>query len=205
MKRFSQLYVYTTINQLTYITSIRSKNSLKFLFCFSYSSIRLSGKCLSFSNVFFTTVHLHKNVKTSLWNVAVFIATKQNGSYVIRRNNIKQKTLCVYYFLIKRKKLFGQTNVCRNQLFWPTILWNRYLTLRKEIRGKSTFHPFLVESQRILLERYKTLLTNRTRFGSGLTSSSYFQDSVATPTPSPFLRLRLRTLFSFILRRNGVR
>ena len=36
------------------------------------------------------------NVKPSLWNVAVFISTKQNGSYVIRQNNIKQETLCVY-------------------------------------------------------------------------------------------------------------
>ena len=56
-------------------------------------------------------LHLHTNVKPSLWNIAVFISTKQNGSYVIRQNNIKQKTLCVYYFLIKRKKLFGQPNI----------------------------------------------------------------------------------------------
>ena len=30
---------------------------------------------------------------------------------VIRQNNIEQKTLCVYYFLIERKKLFGQPNI----------------------------------------------------------------------------------------------
>ena len=41
----------------------------------------------------------------------VFISTEQNGSYVIRQNNIKEKTLCVYYFFIKRKKLFGQPNI----------------------------------------------------------------------------------------------
>ena len=54
-------------------------------------------------------MHLHTNVKPSLWNVAVFISTEQNGSYVIRQNNIKQKT-CIYS-LIKWQKLFGQTNI----------------------------------------------------------------------------------------------
>ena len=72
--------------------------------------IRLSGKCLSFANVFFTTVHLRTNVKPSLWNVTVFISREQNGSCVIRQNNIKQKMLRVYYFHIKRKKLSGQPN-----------------------------------------------------------------------------------------------
>ena len=56
-------------------------------------------------------MYLHTNVKPNLQNVAVFISTEQNGSYVIRQNNIKQRTLCVYYFLIKRKKLFGQPNI----------------------------------------------------------------------------------------------
>ena len=31
--------------------------------------------------------------------------------WIFRQNNIKQKRLCVYYLLIKRKKLFGQPNV----------------------------------------------------------------------------------------------
>ena len=44
----------------------------------------------------------------------MFISTEQDGSYVIRQNNIKQKTLRVYYFLIKRKKLFGQSNTLEN-------------------------------------------------------------------------------------------
>ena len=73
--------------------------------------VRLSGKYLSFADVFFTTVHLRRNAKSSLWNIAVFIPTEQNGSYVIRGNNIKQGTLCVYYLLIKQKKLFGQPNI----------------------------------------------------------------------------------------------
>ena len=77
-----------------------------------YWNIRLSRKCLSFANVLFTTVHRRTNVKLSQWNVTVFISTEQNRSYVIRRNNIKRKTLCVYYFLIKQKKLFGQPNIC---------------------------------------------------------------------------------------------
>ena len=33
-----------------------------------------------------------------------------NRTKWIVRNSTKQKTLCVYYFLIKRKKLFGQPN-----------------------------------------------------------------------------------------------
>ena len=55
--------------------------------------------------------HLYTNEKSSLWNIAVFISSEQNGSYVIRQNNIKQKTLRVYYFLIKRKKLSGQPSI----------------------------------------------------------------------------------------------
>ena len=80
-------------------------------FSITGQSIRLSEKWLSFANVFFTTVYLHTNVKPSLWNLTVFISTEQNRSYVIRQNNINQKTLCLYYFLIKRKKLFGQPNI----------------------------------------------------------------------------------------------
>ena len=75
-------------------------------------SVFLSQTC------FFTTVHLHTNVKPSLWNVAVFISTEQNESYVIRQNNINQKTSCVYYFLVKRKKLFGQPDIIK---FWVKV------------------------------------------------------------------------------------
>ena len=41
---------------------------------------------------------------------------------VIRQNSIKQKTLCVYYFLIKRKKLSRQSNI------FVQISHNRYFT-----------------------------------------------------------------------------
>ena len=47
------------------------------------------------------------------WNQVCEMSTEQNWSYVIRQNNIKQKALYVYYFLIKRKKLFGQSNTWR--------------------------------------------------------------------------------------------
>ena len=98
-------------------------------------------KCFSFANVFFTTVHLHTNVKPSVWNVAVFISTERNGSYVIRQNNIKQKT-CVYYFLIQRKKLFGQPNrrydktaVCK--YFFSHYIWNK-------IRKLNYIHTYIL-------------------------------------------------------------
>ena len=69
-----------------------------------------------------TAVHLHTNVKPSLWNVAVFISTEQNGSYVIRQNNIKQRRLCIYYFLIKRKIFFGQPNTLFSEVIFLSIL-----------------------------------------------------------------------------------
>ena len=81
--------------------------------------IRLSGKCLSSANV-----------KPSLWNVAVFTSTEQNGSYVIQQNNIKQKTLWIYYFVVKRKKLFGQPNT------WiHSKRRGLYIGIKKQIRG----------------------------------------------------------------------
>ena len=49
-----------------------------------------------------------RNAKPSPCNVAAFISTERNESYVIRQSNIKQKTLCVYYFLVKREKLLRQ-------------------------------------------------------------------------------------------------
>ena len=53
------------------------------------------------------------------WNQGceMFISTEQNGSYVIRENNIKNIVvyvllsiigLCAYYFLTKRRELLGQ-------------------------------------------------------------------------------------------------
>ena len=71
--------------------------------------IRLSGKCLSFANVFCTTMHLYTHVKPSLWNVAVFISTEENGSYVIRQNDIKQRNVVRLLFPHKRKETFRTT------------------------------------------------------------------------------------------------
>lgn len=36
--------------------------------------------------------------------IRISVLLEQNGSYVIQRNNIKQKILCIYCFLIKREK-----------------------------------------------------------------------------------------------------
>ena len=66
------------------------------------------------------------------------ISTEQNESYVIRKNNIKQRTLCVYYFLIKRKKPFGQPNrkIYLSKFKYKYNVytrWQRYIT--KELRS----------------------------------------------------------------------
>ena len=82
----------TRYNTLEYLTSKNiSKHHPSIAQWLKLRIIRLFGKCLSFANVFFTTMQLHTNVKPSLWNVALFISTEQNGLYVIRENNIKQK------------------------------------------------------------------------------------------------------------------
>ena len=60
-------------------------------------------------NVFFTTLHLRRNAKPSLRNVALFISTEQNGSYVIRQNNIKQKNVMRLLFSHKTKETFRTT------------------------------------------------------------------------------------------------
>lgn len=69
--------------------------------------IRLSQKCLSSTNMPFSTMHLCTNMKPELSNVMVFILIEQNGSDMIQLNNIKQKMLCKYCFLVKPKKLLG--------------------------------------------------------------------------------------------------
>ena len=46
--------------------------------------IRLSGKCLSSTDMSFTTMHLYTNMKPNLSNVVILILIEQNGSYVIR-------------------------------------------------------------------------------------------------------------------------
>ena len=74
-----------------------------------FNRIKLLEKCLSFANVLFTTVLLRTNVKPSLWNVAVFISTEQNGSYVIRKNNIKQKNVVRLLFPHTTKETFRTT------------------------------------------------------------------------------------------------
>ena len=64
---------------------------------------------LSFTDTSFITTHLYTNMKPNLSNVVIFILIEQNGSYVIRYNNMKRK-MCIHYFLIKQKKLFGRPN-----------------------------------------------------------------------------------------------
>ena len=45
--------------------------------------IRLSEKCLSFTDTSSTTMHLYTNMKPNLSNVVIFILIEQNESYVI--------------------------------------------------------------------------------------------------------------------------
>ena len=49
-------------------------------------------------SIFLPQICFFTTVKPSLWNVTLFISIERNR-------------LCVYYFLIKRKKLFGQPNI----------------------------------------------------------------------------------------------
>ena len=46
--------------------------------------IKLSEKCLSFTDTSFTTTHLYINMKLNPSNVVIFILIEQNGSHVIR-------------------------------------------------------------------------------------------------------------------------
>ena len=50
----------------------------------SQTCIRLSEKCLSFTDTFFTITHLYTIMKPNLSNVVIFILIEQNGSYIIR-------------------------------------------------------------------------------------------------------------------------
>ena len=68
-------------------------------------------------SVFLLQTRLYTNVKPNLSNVVIFFLIEQNGSYVIRQNNIKRKMLCIHYFLIKRKKLFGRPNIFKNRFY----------------------------------------------------------------------------------------
>ena len=77
-------------------------------FLYKWQDNRLSGKCLSFINVFF--YNSAPSYKRDTKSVKYVNMCKIRVKYVIRQNNIKQKTLYAYYFLIKQKKLFGQTN-----------------------------------------------------------------------------------------------
>ena len=44
------------------------------------NNVRLSEKCLSFTDTSFITTHLYTNVKPNLSNVVIFILIEQNGS-----------------------------------------------------------------------------------------------------------------------------
>ena len=82
-------------------------------------SVFLSQTC------FFTTMHLHANVKPSPWNVSVYISTEQNGSYVIRQNNIKQK---------RKKETFRTT--------WYHSPYKRFKNIVPVYKGDDSERPF---------------------------------------------------------------
>ena len=120
--------------------------------------IRLSEKCLSFANVFLTTMHLYTNAKPSLRIVVVSILTEQNGSYTIRQNNIKQKMLCVSYFLIKAKKLFGQPIVRQFLSFYvSTLLCKKSWA----IFNSNNFEPILPWCNNHIFRKYAYIILRR--------------------------------------------
>ena len=93
----------------------------------------LSERCLSFTDTSFITMHLCTNRKPNLSNVVIFILIEQNESYVIRQNNVKRK-MCVHYFLIKRKKLFGRPNTY-TYIYFNIVFYYKFISQRQEIRS----------------------------------------------------------------------
>ena len=66
-------------------------------------------------------------MKPNLSNIVIFILIEQNGSYVIRQNNMERKMLCIQYFLIRRKKLSGRPNTYRLRYLQLRRLWLQLL------------------------------------------------------------------------------
>lgn len=66
-------------------------------------SIRFSQKFLSFYKKVIDAQHF-------LFYIMIhFVLLVENGSYKIQQNNIKEKMLRIYYFLIKQTDTFGTT------------------------------------------------------------------------------------------------
>ena len=63
-------------------------------------------------------------------------------SCIIQYTNIKQNTLCVHYFLIKRKKLFGLFNRTKHGPDERTLSW------KVTLRTNSFFNPFQIPDDR---------------------------------------------------------
>ena len=79
LHRNSVLVILWCIEKYEQTNETRLK--LKYVF---ERTIRLSEKCLSFTDTSFTTTHLYTNMKPNPSNVVLFILIEQNGSYVIR-------------------------------------------------------------------------------------------------------------------------
>ena len=74
--------------------------------------------------------------------VVHFIPIEQyENRTVIQWNNIKQKMLCIYYLLIKRKKLLGQPDI--NHIFILHTLWNFAIYLNQQIASANSYFPYL--------------------------------------------------------------
>ena len=93
----------------------------------------LSERCLSFTDISFIIARLCTNRKPNLSNVVIFILIEQNGSYVIRQNNVKRK-MRIHYFLIKRKKLFGRPNTYI-YIYFNIVFYYKFISQRQEIRS----------------------------------------------------------------------
>ena len=82
----------------------------------------MSEKFLSFHEVSRRTIIsvLYYFIELGMIHSVVFLSL---CSCIIQYVNIKQKTLCVCYFFIKRKKLFGQPNISKCVAYYFLFLF----------------------------------------------------------------------------------
>ena len=125
--------------------------------------IRLSGKCLSFTDTCSTTTHLYRNTKPNPSNVVIFILIERDRSYVIRWNNIKRKI----------DRLSG-LSACA----WSTSSIKRSSLAASQMRDLSTTFFRLL---RDIFARFSHC-SSSARYSSRI---RYFRFTVRRPTDSP--------------------
>ena len=92
MYKKKYLFIYTTkilhlmdVHRFKDVESACDSRDMPFLYTWHVIFyIRLSEKCLSFTDTSFTTLHFYTNMEPDLSKVVIFILIEQNRSYVIR-------------------------------------------------------------------------------------------------------------------------